>query len=212
MFIAAIADTEPDSCPGFTSTLIGMVLSISGAGILPEKCAWDQRDALITALGQSALEVTIHLGPDITGIEPACFYEGSLMITVDAANQNLVAVDGALYTKDFSALLAYPMYGLPIRTGTDNFLSREETTIIGPYAFAANKNLKRIELTNVQSIEAAAFQGVAYATELILPSTLIHSERVDVDQRVLFRTLRSHRVTRISRYGSVLRRWIRRSL
>jgi hypothetical protein len=119
------------------------------------------------------LLISVHLGPGISAIAPGFFYEHGFPVTVDAANQYFTALDGALYTKDFSLLISYPLFENGLTCGTENFVSLSATRTIGDHAFGENYRVKTIELTNVQSVESHAFFRVNCATQLILPTTLV---------------------------------------
>jgi hypothetical protein len=135
LFFTVLADGEPDPCPDFTYNLTGMALSLSGIGTPPLSCVFKMGDILTSIPEPTCYEIQVHLGPTIAGIDPEFFREWKPVIAVDAANPHLVALDGALYTKDFSTLISYPRYGVPIRFGTDDFVSPQQTTTIGAYAF-----------------------------------------------------------------------------
>ncbi len=93
-------------------------------------------------------------------------------ITVDADNQNYVAVDGVLYTKDMKTIVAYPA------GKTDEiFTVPEGVETIGKGAFYGNEYLKKVILPNgVKTICDSGFWGCTNRAEIALPDTITDIE------------------------------------
>ena len=91
-----------------------------------------------------------------------------LQIMVEKSNQNFVSVDGALYNKSKSTIVAYPaaltaMYTIP-----------NETTIIGRCAFAFSSS-SYVDLGSIEQIKAGAFSS-SRITSVNIPDSCLKIE------------------------------------
>ncbi len=87
-------------------------------------------------------------------------------INVDPDNPNYASVDGVLYNKDKSVLIAYP----PAKTEFDIPAS---VTQIANYAFSGCRNLKSLVIPNsVTQIEAYAFEGCTNLENITIPESV----------------------------------------
>lgn len=86
-------------------------------------------------------------------------------ITIDPANQYYTAVDGIIYSKDMTQVIAVPTAANPVLPDT--------VTTIGPHAFWGNSNLTSIQLpSSVTKIGTGAFYNITKLSNLILPESL----------------------------------------
>ncbi|MDE6692823.1 MAG: leucine-rich repeat domain-containing protein, partial [Muribaculaceae bacterium] len=105
----------------------------------------------------------ITSGPDI--------YDDShlaelMEINVDPANPNFTSVDGVLYNKDKSVLIACP----PARTECDIPAS---VTQIANYAFAGCRNMKSLTIPNtITQIGASAFEDCVNLQNITIPESV----------------------------------------
>ena len=88
-------------------------------------------------------------------------------ITVDEENQDYKSIDGVLFSKDGTELIAYPKN----REG-ESYTIPSTVTTIGTYAFAYNRNLTSLVIPDsVTSIKGSAFEYCSNLTSLTMPIT-----------------------------------------
>lgn len=96
-----------------------------------------------------------------------CYATNLQAIIVDKNNDNLVVVDGALYTKDMKKLIKCFI-------DKKEFTVREGTVYISEYAFYYKKSLEKVNLPNtIKSIGLEAFLGCKSLKEIDLPYSLV---------------------------------------
>lgn len=118
-------------------------------------------------------EIYIPKGVTSIGRQAFTHTEALENIHVDPANPNYKSVDGVLYDKNMTRLIAYPAN----RSGS-HYQTPETLKEIEQYAFAGNHQLESITLNeNLVSIGDFAFQD-AEIKEIILPSSLEHIGRL----------------------------------
>ena len=107
-------------------------------------------------------ESVISLGDDVFG------YCSSLQtIEVDAGNRTFCSVDGVLFDKSVSKLLAYPFAGNAV------YAVPECVTEIGAYAFSGCSGLKQLSLPDdLLAIRDSAFMGCKSMESITLPEGL----------------------------------------
>ncbi len=90
-------------------------------------------------------------------------------INVDAANKYMTSVDGVLYTKDMTILLAYPA-----GKEDESFDVPEGVKVIGEYAFAYSENLTSVDLgDSLTDIGVRAFEGSGIKSVVIPESVTV---------------------------------------
>lgn len=113
---------------------------------------------------------TVSIPSTVTSIGDRVFYDTPNLtdITVHSANESYVSVDGVLYNKDMTVLVAYPS----AKTDT-SFTVPSTVTQIAPAAFQGAVNLTDIELpSGLTAIGESAFRGCSGLTEMTIPSTV----------------------------------------
>lgn len=91
-------------------------------------------------------------------------------IDVDINNQSFSSVDGVLYNKDLTELIAYPL-------GKQKIEISNKTTTIKPWAFCENKSLISITLPEkVTRIENSAFFMCNNLERIVFPNDLLKIE------------------------------------
>lgn len=153
----------------------------------------------IEFIGEAAFADTaiksVTLPKNLNTFEGTIFNSQSLMeYKVHPENQYFTAVDGVLYTKDMTELVAYPI-GRYAEGGENDFVIPETVEKIGNYAFlnckhtsftipenvksigmqafAGNTNLSKIDIVNgVESIYDAAFLSCNNLKTIHLPSSV----------------------------------------
>lgn len=106
--------------------------------------------------------------PNITSIEDKTFYNNGInKFTVDAGNPYFTAVDGVLFNKDMTKLIAYPAYK------TDqSYTIPDSVTELAAGAFAYSTYLKEIKLSSkLTAISVDAFRGSGL-TEVEIPENV----------------------------------------
>lgn len=129
----------------------------------------------VTKIGSYAFEKnysleTIELPSTISSIGDRAFYDTPALksINVHNENTNYVSVDGVLYNKDKTVLIAYPA----AKTNTE-FTVPNTVTEIAEAAFQGAKNLKTINLpSNLTKIGNNAFRGCLALETINLPASL----------------------------------------
>ncbi len=110
--------------------------------------------------------ITIRKG--VKNIERAFSYCGRLDITVDADNPNYSSVDGVLFNKDKTELIAYAK-----DRKQSKYTVPDGVTSIGADAFVYCENLKRITIKNgVRNIGDHAFYYCIGLTSLVIPNSV----------------------------------------
>ena len=139
---------------------------------------------------------SLSIPSSVTFIDDGAFSSctGLTAISVSASNQNYVAVDGVLFTKDMTELITYPSgrtatnYTVPngVRiihreassrnTALTSLAIPDTVTTIGMQSFPNCSNLENLTLGNgVTSIEAFAFQHTAIK-QVTIPKSVTHIE------------------------------------
>ncbi len=115
--------------------------------------------------GCSFLTITIPKG--VNNIERAFSYCKYLNITVDADNPNYSSVDGVLFNKDKTELIAYAKDGI-------QYTVPDSVTNICADAFAYCENLKNIIMKNsVTNIGDHAFYYCTALTNIVIPNSVM---------------------------------------
>ncbi len=126
----------------------------------------------VTSISERAFSDCIRLTsitiPDnVTSIGKGAFAGCSSLtsITVDARNSTYCSIDGVLYTKDKTTLVAYPAG----KAGS-SFAIADGVTSINDYAFYGCKSLTSITIPDsVTSIGDSAFYGCSSLTSITIP-------------------------------------------
>jgi hypothetical protein len=105
---------------------------------------------------------------NITSIEDYIFYTNTYSkFTVEENNPSFTVVDGVLFNKDKTKLIAYPG-----RKSGQTYRIPDSVTEIGSGAFAFSANLKEIDLgSNLKLIGVDAFRGCHF-TEVVVPASV----------------------------------------
>lgn len=143
---------------------------------------YDDETATVTLGGSGELDIFywgdneirlnakhIVIGPNVTGIisRMVCEYPGLESITVDGANPELKSVDGVLYNKAGTELIAFPA-----KKGTA-FTVPEGVTRILYASFNGNSLLQSIQFPqSLEAIEGYAFEDCSGLTSVHLPKNL----------------------------------------
>lgn len=126
----------------------------------------------VTKIGSSAFEncenlKEIHFSKSVKEVDGVSFYRCDNLekFTVDSGNPNLCAIDGVLFSKDKTELIAYPAgkknasYDIP-----------KGVTIIGNHAFQSCDALENITIPKgVTKICWGAFSGCAFLKNVVVP-------------------------------------------
>lgn len=113
--------------------------------------------------------VELDIPMSVEEILPKVFVNatGLQKIQVAEKSQKYRSVDGVLFDRDMTTLVAYPAN----RPG-DTYTIPAGVTKIGPYAFYGNRNLKTIHLGGIESIGERAFLGAASLEQIVIPKTV----------------------------------------
>ena len=124
--------------------------------VFPDSMIRMEEDAISAATNLES----ITFGAGMTSIDPDWFLinlgkkVAFKNINVSPNNPNYTSVDGILYNKDCTKLIAYPLG----RTET-SFTVPNSVTSIGPRAFACARSLTTINLNNVTVLDAHALES-----------------------------------------------------
>lgn len=130
----------------------------------------------VTIIGNSSFDncenlTGITIPNSVTNIEGYSLFDGckSLkQIKVSEDNQYYCDIDGVLFTKDISKLLAYPCKKEDI-----TYMIPNSVTVIGDSAFKNCINLVEITIPNsVTCIEYSAFENCTSLKEIIIPGSI----------------------------------------
>lgn len=128
----------------------------------------------VTTIGNSAFYssslVTINLPANLTSIGQMAFLAcyDLVAITVDSANPVFKSVNGALFDKQMTTILQYPL-----GASATSYTLPEGVTHVGEFAISGAMNLQKLVLPEgVTSIAKAGIYRCYNLTELSLPSTL----------------------------------------
>ena len=113
---------------------------------------------------------TINIGSNITTIEDGALHGPSTLtnINVDSANPNYKSINGVVYSKDGTTLVAYP-------TGrTDKkFTVPSGVKTIGAYAFSRNQNIEEVVLPEgLTKIGYSSFMYCENLSKINIPETV----------------------------------------
>ena len=120
----------------------------------------------ISAFSNCISLTEINLPKSITSISSAPFgnCKNLTIINIDESNENYASLDGVLYNKDFTKLVAYP----PGKEGQYNMPNT--VSYIPSDAFSNCKGLTDITISeNLTSLTSGSFWGCSGLTEVILP-------------------------------------------
>ena len=128
-------------------------------------------------IGDSVTGIGIYAFVDITiddlfipkSIKELGFYFRPLTksFSVSEENENYIAIDNVLYSKDLAQLISYPRY----KEG-ESYSVLDGTSVIDECAFYCNKNIKMVQLPDtVTDIKNYAFSGTKLV-EITIPSSV----------------------------------------
>jgi len=148
----------------------------------------------VTSIGELAfcyceMLTSITIPDSVTSIgEWAFIFSGLTEIKVSTANQHYTDIDGVLFNKDLSTIIAYPpvktgKYIIPDSvtsigdgafhyTGLTSVVIPNSVTSIGEWAFYASILTSIIIPNSVTSIEAGAFYGCEELTNITIPGSV----------------------------------------
>ncbi|MEE1253547.1 MAG: leucine-rich repeat domain-containing protein [Paludibacteraceae bacterium] len=158
-------ETPTGTCGGnLTWTLVGSVLTISGTGAMADYYSYDSPWYEYRSSIQSVI-----IGDGVTSIGDRAFWGCSSLtsINVDANNSKYSSVDGVLFNKDKTTLVAYPggkqgAYAIP-----------NSVTRIGYEAFYGCSSLTSVTIPNsVTSIGHRVFDGCTGLTSVTIPNSV----------------------------------------
>lgn len=141
--------------------------------VIPDETTYNNQTYKVTSIKENVFASTaltsIKLGKNIDTLNYGIFKDVLTLeeILVDENNPNYASLDGVLTSKDTKTLIAYPIDKTHGEMVLDSF------TTIAPYAFANNRNITSLIVTdNVESIGDYAFSYMTFMKEITLPSTM----------------------------------------
>ena len=128
----------------------------------------------VTSIGDYAFYnctglTSITIPSSVTSIGQQVFYNctGLTQIIVDSNNSNFSSLDGVLFNKDWTLLIAYP------NGKSEQYTIPNSVTSIGNYAFYDCTGLTSITIPNsVTSISANAFSNCTGLTSITIPNSV----------------------------------------
>lgn len=114
---------------------------------------------------------TLRIGANIINLESNPFLHCLMLesILVDDENTKFASIDGVLYNKAKTVLMAYPYAKI-----CENFSVPDGVETIGTYAMAGTKDLGQVLLPNtIKNIEDYSFSGSSVCDTIILPENVI---------------------------------------
>ncbi len=144
------------------------------------------------AFSDCGIQKSITISKNVTAIGEACFSGCGFLneINVDEYNENYKSVDGVLFNKDMTKIIAYPAgkeggYTIPDSvtsiessafsgcSGLTEITIPDSVTSIGSSAFERCSGLTEITIPNsVTLIESNAFEGCSRLTEITIPNSV----------------------------------------
>ena len=128
----------------------------------------------LESIAQNAFEgcsaEAINIPSSVSEIEDGAFVLSSFKsIKVDGGNKSYTSVDGIIYNKSMTKLVAYP----PTKDDTDTFTIPTTVTTVAPYAFSNCYALKSVIISeNVTTIGNNAFDSANYLESVLIPSSV----------------------------------------
>ena len=115
--------------------------------------------------------VSVTIPKNVSTMYGTSFSGGNsfVSINVDSANPSFSSVDGVLYDKNKTKIVAFP-------SGKDssNWSMPTTVTTIGDHSFAGNQKITRLSIPNgVTTIEGTPFNDSRNLAEVVIPSTVI---------------------------------------
>lgn len=114
---------------------------------------------------------TLRIGANIINLESNPFLHCLKLenIIVDDENMKFASIDGVLYNKAKTVLMAYPYAKI-----CENFSVPDGVKTIGTYAMAGTKDLGQVLLPNtITNIEDYSFSGSSVCDTIILPENVV---------------------------------------
>ena len=153
-------------CPGLADedgfVIAGDVL----LGIYTDAAEVTIPDSITTLVGWVDEVEVINIGANVETIEEYFFLTGALTaINVDANNPYYTSIDGVLFTKDMTTLVAYPEE----KEGS-SYTVPDGVETISSYAFYGNSNLETVTIPDsAAQIGGWAFGWCSSLTDIIVP-------------------------------------------
>ncbi|MEE1253693.1 MAG: leucine-rich repeat domain-containing protein, partial [Paludibacteraceae bacterium] len=159
----------------YRGSVVGSYLNAySGSVVIPSSVTYNGTTYSVVSIGEDAFVAckslsSVTIPNCVTSIGWDAFFGCSSLssINVDSNNPNYSSVDGVLFNKDKTTLVAYPegkqgAYTIP-----------NSVTSIGGWAFQGCSSLTSITIPNsVTSIEIYAFQGCTSLTSVAIPESV----------------------------------------
>lgn len=127
----------------------------------------------VTTIGKNAFALTglgcLHIPASITDIKPNAFkFSGFNKIEVDKNNLNYTSINGVLFSKDKTVLLAYPK-----ENSATSYIIPDGVKIIESTAFMGTSNLNSIVIPNgVTTIKENAFYLCSNLKNISIPTSV----------------------------------------
>lgn len=127
----------------------------------------------VTTIGKNAFALTglgcLHIPASITDIKPNAFkFSGFNKIEVDKNNLNYTSINGVLFSKDKTVLLAYPK-----ENSATSYIIPDGVKIIESTAFMGTSNLNSIVIPNgVTTIKENAFYLCSNLKNVSIPTSV----------------------------------------
>lgn len=172
--VTSIGDLVFAECPNLASaTLSTNLTAISRWAFRGTALTSITLPAGITFIGQSAFEgtrlTTVAIPGAMVTLQPEVFRNCNSLasITVDAANAAFSSVDGVMFDKAKTTVVAYPAAKAP------TYVVPAGITKIGAGAFHSNLNLTGLTLpSGLTTIERDAFEGCSNLSAITIPASV----------------------------------------